>query len=289
LEGIQQLLDLETDNLTGLISITELLKERKFYEAKGSLISLIKSVDLLEKHIILYLNQSINEFYDSEATLSYERRDMDDKKEKILIWLNDVKHDINEIVEYIEGKFDSQKIMDLHTALHKTLIQNNSLTDFTNSARIIMVEYELHRNKMLFQQDNNNYLYQSLKLDKKIKKASEKLFKEGNYNEAILNSCIMIENLVQKKSKKQDFHGTDLMAKVFNVEKPILKVNDLSTKIKMGEQRGVMLLLMGAFSVLRNPRAHIFGKKIEPVTALSILGFLNILVEYIDSSSFEDR
>jgi len=93
---------------------------------------------------------------------------------------------------------------------------------------------------------NPNTLFDLLKFHPRIKKASEKLFKDSHYAQAILEAFKTVNNFVKEKSGKQEWDGKDLMAKVFRKENPIIRFNKLETMSDKDEQEGFMFLFMGA-------------------------------------------
>lgn len=50
--------------------------------------------------------------------------------------------------------------------------------------------------------------------------------------------------------------GDAAMTSVFSANNPLLKVCDISTESGQNEQKGLMFMLQGAMSALRNPKAH---------------------------------
>ena len=98
-------------------------------------------------------------------------------------------------------------------------------------------------------------------LHKKIFEASYKKYQDGYYSDAVETAFKAINERLKKlyyKFKNEEKDGKDLFAHAFNKdsEKTLLKVGDLSTQSGKDEQEGYQFLLMGAWSAIRNPKAH---------------------------------
>jgi uncharacterized protein (TIGR02391 family) len=119
-----------------------------------------------------------------------------------------------------------------------------------------------------------------LNLHRDIEEAAGQLFRDGHYSNAVLAAANALTALVRYRSgHTQD--GVDLMNTVFSVGKPILKFNDLIDESDRNEQKGFMMLLAGAVTALRNPRAH---KRIEDDAeeAVEFIAFINLLAKRVD-------
>lgn len=117
-----------------------------------------------------------------------------------------------------------------------------------------------------------------------IVRATEKLFRDGHYANAIEDACKVLDGLVKARSGRADLSGTDLMQTVFSPKAPILRFNPLQTETDKSEQQGMMYLYAGAMLALRNPRAHALIKD-DPEQALEYLGFLSLLAKLLDRAS----
>src|SRR5579872_4141110 len=101
-------------------------------------------------------------------------------------------------------------------------------------------------------------LYSSLNLHPMIQKKTEKLFKEGNYNQAIHETYIVLIDMVKDKSNHpkgndgKELDGAPLMERVFSPNSPILRFNDLADRTKQDEQKGLMQLFTGSVTAIRN-------------------------------------
>lgn len=95
-----------------------------------------------------------------------------------------------------------------------------------------------------------------------IIRVSKQLFLDGHYANAAEDAFIEINDRVKKLYKKLNPTATKIpdgdaaMTTVFSPNNPMIKVCDISTDTGMNEQKGLMLMLQGAMSALRNPKAH---------------------------------
>lgn len=131
----------------------------------------------------------------------------------------------------------------------------------------------------------NNTLDSSLKnLHPEIIKVSEDLFLDKHYAQAIEEAFKKIILLVKKKANREDLDGCGLMTTVFSKDNPILKFNNLSTRIEKDEQQGWMHIYQGAVLGIRDVKAH--GNIIQnnPVKALEYLSFASLLCRRLDEA-----
>lgn len=112
-----------------------------------------------------------------------------------------------------------------------------------------------------------------------VNKVAGKLFEDGYYRNAILDTYISLVEAVKTKSGKYDLDGTSLMQTVFSPKNPILKVSE-----NFDEQQGFMWMFSGAVMAIRNSHAH---KMIQPSTkqeTIEWLGFASVLLKILDKA-----
>lgn len=129
---------------------------------------------------------------------------------------------------------------------------------------------------------NPNTLFDLLKFHPRIREASERLFKNNHYAQAILEAFKAVNNFVKEKSGKQEWDGKNLMTKVFRRENPIIRFNELKTVSEKDEQEGFMFLFMGAIVGIRNPKAHDNIIQTDPYKTLEYLSFASLLAKKVD-------
>ncbi len=125
---------------------------------------------------------------------------------------------------------------------------------------------------------------EALDLHPEISKASDKLFRDGHYTNAVEDACKALDALVQDKSGRHNLSGTDLMQTVFSPKAPVLRFSNLTTETERSEQQGMMFLYAGAMLALRNPRAHKLTQD-GPEQALEYIGFLSLLAKSLDRTT----
>jgi uncharacterized protein (TIGR02391 family) len=123
--------------------------------------------------------------------------------------------------------------------------------------------------------------FNQLDLHPRIASASVELYRDGHYQNAVLNAGIALANYVQKKSARGDLDGANLMHTVFSKNNPVLKFNDESEKTDQDEQEGLMHLFVGAHQALRNPRAHTLEPD-SPEEALEAIALFSFLAKRLD-------
>lgn len=124
------------------------------------------------------------------------------------------------------------------------------------------------------------HLFDKMQLHPRIIKASKSLFNSGHYAEAIFAAFKAVNNFTKRKIG-QPLDGKDLMAKAFNEDSPIIKINKLTTRSERDEQEGFRFLFMGAMVGIRNPKAHDDIRQIDPYKALEYLAFASLLMRRV--------
>ena len=139
-----------------------------------------------------------------------------------------------------------------------------------------------------------NEVFDLLDIHPIIKDASEKLFKDGHYPQAIFEAYKALINYVKEKSGETILDGKKLMGKVFSfkreketleiTKKPVLQLNELRSREDLDEQEGFMHLFMGSVLGIRNPKAHGIIKQKDPFKTLEYLSLASLLAKRIDEA-----
>lgn len=124
---------------------------------------------------------------------------------------------------------------------------------------------------------------EGLTLHPEIHRASDDLYRDGHYANAVEDSVKALNALVRLRSQIEDLDGSKLMEKVFNPKTPILRFNDLADESDKNEQLGFMMLFSGAVVGLRNPRAHKLIND-DPEQALEFIAFISLLAKLLDKA-----
>ena len=101
-----------------------------------------------------------------------------------------------------------------------------------------------------FDDDHINDFY--IDLHPKVKEHSLELFNDGHYAQAIFESAKALNNYVKEKAGITNRDLSDAMTRIFNENKPIIKLNDLATRSDKDEQEGFRFLYMGAMKSIRS-------------------------------------
>lgn len=122
-----------------------------------------------------------------------------------------------------------------------------------------------------------------------IVSVSKQLFLDGHYANAAEDAFIEINDRVKRIYKKLNPEATKIpdgdaaMTTVFSSNSPLLKVCDTSTESGQNEQKGLMFMLQGAMSALRNPKAHA-NITITAGDAMRRIVFASMLMYKIDEA-----
>lgn len=125
--------------------------------------------------------------------------------------------------------------------------------------------------------------FSNLDLHRDIASAASDLYKNGHYANAIEDAVKALCDLVRYRSGIRDKDGTTLMELAFSQKNPVLKFNDQSDQSDLDEQKGFMMLMCGAVTGFRNPRAHKIIND-DPESALEIIAFISLLAKLADKA-----
>jgi len=106
---------------------------------------------------------------------------------------------------------------------------------------------------------------------------------DDNYFHAVLEAIKGIAERIRNVSGLST-DGAELVNTAFSMKNPILAINALNTETEQSEQKGMSSLLVGLFSMVRNPTAH--APKIDwPMSeqdALDILSTVSLIHRKLD-------
>lgn len=127
-------------------------------------------------------------------------------------------------------------------------------------------------------------LYGEIVTNKDVKRVTTSLFKSGHFDQAIFEAYKTLNILAKQRTKISDLDGQSLMARIFDVDRPLLRLNRLKTVSERDEQEGFKLILMGAMRGIRNPRAHEPTRGGSKIQALQYLVFASLLADKINEA-----
>jgi len=132
-------------------------------------------------------------------------------------------------------------------------------------------------------------LFNAMQFHPKLVEASESLFVDTHYSEAIEKATKALIELVKQKtgypknkSRNREIDGKDLMSKVFNEEKPMIALNNLKRDSDRDEQEGFRFLYMGTVVGIKNPKSHSLANLKDPYKSLEYLSLISLLMKRAD-------
>ena len=130
-----------------------------------------------------------------------------------------------------------------------------------------------------------NKIPKVLKLHTKIVSASEKLFHDRHYSQAIFEAVKVLEKEIKSKSGIKNKSGVPLVNKVFNEDHPIIKIVEGDEQEDVDEREGFRFLYMGTIRGIKNPKSHSIQNLSDPTKALEYLSFISLLMKRLDEST----
>ena len=123
----------------------------------------------------------------------------------------------------------------------------------------------------------------------RIIKSSKGLFLDGHWTNAATDAFVEINTRVKNLFKIVSPYanvpdGVTAMTTVFSPNKPLIKIGDPNDQICHDKQFGLMNMLQGAISALRNPKCHDNEEIITKEEAMRRLMFASTLMYLIDEA-----
>ncbi|MCY9578731.1 TIGR02391 family protein [Paenibacillus alvei] len=115
-------------------------------------------------------------------------------------------------------------------------------------------------------------------LHPRVLEVAQKLFHDGHFRSAVLDTYVALDNDVQRKSRLAAT-GKPLMDSAFSKNSPVLKLSDAPDA-----QLGAMLLFSGAVMGVRNVLAHDQKANPSEQEALELLHFASTLFRRLDQA-----
>lgn len=123
-----------------------------------------------------------------------------------------------------------------------------------------------------------------LKLHPRVLAASGKLFRDRHYSQAAFEAFKTLEEYVREKSGRSEY-GEYLMSKVFNEDRPILRIKYSRSDTSRDEQRGFKFIFMGAMVGIRNPKGHHTIIQRDKARTLQYLALASLLFKTVDDTT----
>lgn len=116
-----------------------------------------------------------------------------------------------------------------------------------------------------------------------VSKAAQDHFIEGRYRNAVLDGIAAVFGLIRARTGLE-IDGSGLATTALSPNNPRLIMGNLNTESGENLQKGIMFLLQGVFSAVRNPTAHSLNEDIGAIEAAQLLALLSWLEEKIESA-----
>lgn len=119
-------------------------------------------------------------------------------------------------------------------------------------------------------------------ISEQLWKNVEDPYQAGNYTHAIIEAVHFLSDQIREKASL-DGDGTALVGEAFGGQDPTLRINKLQTESERNEQKGLLQLLLGIYTGIRNPRSH---ESIEDdkKTADAVIHFIDYVISRIGAA-----
>ena len=154
-------------------------------------------------------------------------------------------------------KTEISKLLD--ASISNLFVQNNYNMYFINPVEIGTITAYLDYTVATFDATNIGFWRF---IHPRIVNTSKKLFEDQHYANAVNDAFVEIADCVRnlfvrlRPSDSVPTSDVTLMNTVFSENKPIIEICDRSNQSGKDTQKGFMMMISGAFSAIRNPKAH---------------------------------
>jgi len=281
----------EKQALELMLKINGMIGERQYDAAEGYSASMIQLLSMYRKSIESYFTQSLRRIFDTNGEFSFSLDDVQKEKDRVFKWFEEISEQTKQLQEALESKND-KSISDSSSLVLRKIGYDHRLADFVNTLRFLQNEYVIY----LIREDKDDLgsLFNRLKFHAMTRKASEKLFKDGHYAQAIFEACKVLVEQVRDKSNLTMTKDADIMGQAFSIEyltnplritkRPVLCLNPLSNLTEIDEQRGFAQLFMGTWAGIRDPKAHTNVVQKDPYRTLEYLSLISLLAKRTDEA-----
>ena len=109
-------------------------------------------------------------------------------------------------------------------------------------------------------------------------------YRDGDLRDAVLNAFIAVFDLIRRKTGI-DMDGARLVGEVFSIREPKLILSELDTESGQNDQKGFLDIFKGAYTGIRNPKAHTLDHDLTNETAAQYLVFASLLARRVDEAT----
>jgi uncharacterized protein (TIGR02391 family) len=186
--------------------------------------------------------------------------------------------------------FDSHSFFFINIHIEREIIPLINL--FIGKLSSMDQEQEIIINNNIIDNKINHIMFHYLDfLHPKIKEASNQLFLDGHYHQAIEAAIKAINQYIRDKTGLK-YDGVDLINRAFtsdkDISKRVLVFSDLSTETLLNEQIGFAEMLRGFTKGVRNVLAHSPAQPEDPQKAFEYLTMASLFCRRIDDTYKEN-
>lgn len=110
--------------------------------------------------------------------------------------------------------------------------------------------------------------------------ASLRHYQEADYRNAVLDGMLALSDLIRQRTGLQT-DGKALATEAFSLARPKLIFSDLQTESGQNDQKGFMEMIGGAYTGIRNPKAHSLIHDLDNLKAAQYLVAISLLVRRV--------
>lgn len=125
-------------------------------------------------------------------------------------------------------------------------------------------------------------------LEPAVEQAAYRHYQAGHYREAVLNAVMAVFDQLREKSGL-DLDGARLVTQALSVDNPLLKLADTESQSGRNIQAGFIDMLKGAYTGIRNPKAHRLETDLNAISAAQYLVFASLLARKVGTARRESE
>jgi len=113
-----------------------------------------------------------------------------------------------------------------------------------------------------------------------VQNASMRHYIEGDYRNAVLDAMLALSDLIRQRTGIQA-DGKALATEAFSLNRPKLIFSELLTESGQNDQKGFMEMIAGAYTGIRNPKAHSLIHDLDETKAAQYLIAISLFVRRV--------
>lgn len=110
--------------------------------------------------------------------------------------------------------------------------------------------------------------------------ASLRHYHEGDYRNAVLDAMLALSDLIRQRTGL-NADGKALATEAFSLARPKLIFSELQTESGQNDQKGFMEMIAGAYTGIRNPKAHSLIHDLDHTKTAQYLIAISLLVRRV--------